>query len=426
MHAPVQTSADPARRHDGGHRRGRHPRHGRRLGRRRRLPGRLSDHEPVAGRLRRQRHSHQPRRPGQRVGPDLVVHRRSTGHPGVERHRHPVRCAGHAPRNVGYNVAHRHQRQRHVRLQRFVDRQQPGAEPASRSTAPPAPARARPHRRRADRHPADPRPSRPPHRRPPRRRPTTPPTPPAGVRADGGPRPGADQRPLRQRQPGLLAAARHRDLRGGVQPLPGLDQGQRQPDHRRHQLPRQRRGGRLGVHGAGRGRRRRAGGVGAGAAVRQRLPGRAVAGPGRGQHPERGGYTYSRQRRLASATSTATASYEIVLKWDPSNAKDNSQSGYTGNVYVDAYRLDRHPAVADRPGPQHPGRRPLHPVPGVRLRRRRPRRGGHEDRRRHPLRHRPAHRLVVGRLPQLQRLRPVRPGVPDHVQRPDRRRRCPR
>ncbi len=32
--------------------------------------------------------------------------------------------------------------------------------------------------------------------------------------------------------------------------------------------------------------------------------------------------------------------YEIVLKWDPSNAKDNSQSGYTGNVFVDAYRLD--------------------------------------------------------------------------------------
>jgi len=32
--------------------------------------------------------------------------------------------------------------------------------------------------------------------------------------------------------------------------------------------------------------------------------------------------------------------YEIVLKWDPSNSKDNSQSGTTGNVYVDAYRLD--------------------------------------------------------------------------------------
>src|SRR5262245_20309411 len=32
--------------------------------------------------------------------------------------------------------------------------------------------------------------------------------------------------------------------------------------------------------------------------------------------------------------------YEIILKWDPSNAKDNSQSGYTGNVYLDAYKLD--------------------------------------------------------------------------------------
>jgi len=31
--------------------------------------------------------------------------------------------------------------------------------------------------------------------------------------------------------------------------------------------------------------------------------------------------------------------YEIVLKWDPDNAKDNSQSGVTGKVYVDAYRL---------------------------------------------------------------------------------------
>ncbi|WP_421740830.1 cellulose binding domain-containing protein [Cellulomonas sp.] len=31
---------------------------------------------------------------------------------------------------------------------------------------------------------------------------------------------------------------------------------------------------------------------------------------------------------------------EVVLKWDPTNAKDNSQSGVTGNVYVDAYELD--------------------------------------------------------------------------------------
>ncbi|WP_281277860.1 rhamnogalacturonan lyase [Saccharothrix texasensis] len=32
--------------------------------------------------------------------------------------------------------------------------------------------------------------------------------------------------------------------------------------------------------------------------------------------------------------------YEFVLKWDPSDSKDNSQSGYTSNVYIDAYRLD--------------------------------------------------------------------------------------
>lgn len=32
--------------------------------------------------------------------------------------------------------------------------------------------------------------------------------------------------------------------------------------------------------------------------------------------------------------------YELVVKWDPSNAQDNSKSGTTGNVYIDAYKLD--------------------------------------------------------------------------------------
>ena len=32
--------------------------------------------------------------------------------------------------------------------------------------------------------------------------------------------------------------------------------------------------------------------------------------------------------------------YEIVLKWDPTNSKDNSQAGYTGPTYLDAYKLD--------------------------------------------------------------------------------------
>jgi rhamnogalacturonan endolyase len=32
--------------------------------------------------------------------------------------------------------------------------------------------------------------------------------------------------------------------------------------------------------------------------------------------------------------------YEVILKWDPSNQKDNSQSGATGNVFIDAYKLN--------------------------------------------------------------------------------------
>ncbi|WP_110589591.1 fibronectin type III domain-containing protein [Microbacterium suaedae] len=32
--------------------------------------------------------------------------------------------------------------------------------------------------------------------------------------------------------------------------------------------------------------------------------------------------------------------YEIVLLWNPTNAQDNSRSGYTGNVFLDAYKLD--------------------------------------------------------------------------------------
>ena len=32
--------------------------------------------------------------------------------------------------------------------------------------------------------------------------------------------------------------------------------------------------------------------------------------------------------------------YELVVKWDPSNNQDNSKSGKTGRVYLDAYKLD--------------------------------------------------------------------------------------
>nr|WP_223292430.1 rhamnogalacturonan lyase [Salipaludibacillus neizhouensis] len=32
--------------------------------------------------------------------------------------------------------------------------------------------------------------------------------------------------------------------------------------------------------------------------------------------------------------------YEFIVKWDPSNSKDVSQVGYTGNTYIDTYTLD--------------------------------------------------------------------------------------
>ncbi len=50
-------------------------------------------------------------------------------------------------------------------------------------------------------------------------------------------------------------------------------------------------------------------------------------------------YTYSANDGSV-ADLDGDATYDIVLKWDPSNAKDNSQSGCTGNVYIDAYKLD--------------------------------------------------------------------------------------
>lgn len=32
--------------------------------------------------------------------------------------------------------------------------------------------------------------------------------------------------------------------------------------------------------------------------------------------------------------------YELIVKWDPSNSKDNSQGGITGKVYLDCYKVD--------------------------------------------------------------------------------------
>ncbi|NMO97924.1 rhamnogalacturonan lyase [Paenibacillus lemnae] len=61
--------------------------------------------------------------------------------------------------------------------------------------------------------------------------------------------------------------------------------------------------------------------------------------PAGGTTPDGVSYTYSANDASVGDVD-GDGNYEIILKWDPSNSKDNSQSGYTGNVYVDAYRLD--------------------------------------------------------------------------------------
>ncbi len=52
-----------------------------------------------------------------------------------------------------------------------------------------------------------------------------------------------------------------------------------------------------------------------------------------------GPFTYS-PNDCSAADLDGDGEYEIVLKWDPSNSKDNSQSGFTGNVFLDAYKLN--------------------------------------------------------------------------------------
>lgn len=61
--------------------------------------------------------------------------------------------------------------------------------------------------------------------------------------------------------------------------------------------------------------------------------------PPGGITPDAVAYTYS-ANDASVGDLDGDGEYEIVLKWDPSNSKDNSQSGYTGNVYLDAYKLN--------------------------------------------------------------------------------------
>lgn len=55
--------------------------------------------------------------------------------------------------------------------------------------------------------------------------------------------------------------------------------------------------------------------------------------------PENISYSYE-PNDASTADLDGDGEYEIILKWSPTNAKDNSQSGYTGNMILDAYELD--------------------------------------------------------------------------------------
>lgn len=64
-----------------------------------------------------------------------------------------------------------------------------------------------------------------------------------------------------------------------------------------------------------------------------------IQNPPGGTSPDNVAYTYvANDASVADLDGDGT--YEIILKWDPTNSKDNSQSGYTGNTYVDAYKMD--------------------------------------------------------------------------------------
>ncbi|WP_233532096.1 rhamnogalacturonan lyase [Paenibacillus alkalitolerans] len=61
--------------------------------------------------------------------------------------------------------------------------------------------------------------------------------------------------------------------------------------------------------------------------------------PADGTNPDGTVYTYS-ANDASVGDLDGDGEYEIVLKWDPSNSKDNAHNGITGEVFVDAYELD--------------------------------------------------------------------------------------
>ena len=54
---------------------------------------------------------------------------------------------------------------------------------------------------------------------------------------------------------------------------------------------------------------------------------------------EDGAYTYT-PNDMSVGDVDGDGEYELFVKWDPSNSKDNSEGGRTGNVIIDCYKID--------------------------------------------------------------------------------------
>jgi rhamnogalacturonan endolyase len=64
-----------------------------------------------------------------------------------------------------------------------------------------------------------------------------------------------------------------------------------------------------------------------------------LAPPPGGTSPDGRSYTYH-ANDCSAADLDGDGEYEIILKWDPTNSKDNAFAGSAGNVFLDAYKLD--------------------------------------------------------------------------------------
>ncbi|BFO17084.1 rhamnogalacturonan lyase [Streptomyces sp. KM77-8] len=64
-----------------------------------------------------------------------------------------------------------------------------------------------------------------------------------------------------------------------------------------------------------------------------------ISAPSGGTTPDGVAYTYE-ANDASVGDLDGDGALDIILKWQPTNAKDNSQSGYTGNTIVDGVRLD--------------------------------------------------------------------------------------